>query len=150
GLAVRLAMHGVRPRECGDPGKITGSASVQRPAGARNRRNVPFRRRGARAAGTDVPLRAWRRIHSCAEAMAQEVRCTTSRDGRRRAWAAVGSGPPLVKASNWLTHLEYDLESPVWRHWIRFYAGNFRCVRYDERGCGMSEWKLTDHTFERW
>jgi pimeloyl-ACP methyl ester carboxylesterase/DNA-binding CsgD family transcriptional regulator len=56
----------------------------------------------------------------------------------------------LVKASNWLSHLEYEWESPVWRHWIRFFAGHFRFVRYDERGCGMSDWDVSDFSFPRW
>jgi pimeloyl-ACP methyl ester carboxylesterase/DNA-binding CsgD family transcriptional regulator len=58
------------------------------------------------------------------------------------AWAAVGSGPTLVKASNWLTHLQHDWESPLWRHWTRFFARHFRYVRYDDRGSGMSQWDV--------
>ena len=50
----------------------------------------------------------------------QSIRLTKSADGTTIAWAEAGSGPALVKASNWLTHLEYDAESPIWRHWIQF------------------------------
>ncbi|MGH8324945.1 MAG: alpha/beta fold hydrolase, partial [Steroidobacteraceae bacterium] len=57
---------------------------------------------------------------------------------------------PLVKAANWLTHLEYDWESPVWRHWNQFLAGHFRYIRHDERGCGMTDWKLGDLSLPRW
>src|SRR5690606_5898156 len=57
---------------------------------------------------------------------------------------------PLVKASNWLTHLEYDWESPVWRHWTRFFADHYRYLRYDERGNGMSDWEVGDLSFPRW
>ena len=71
--------------------------------------------------------------------MRQSIRLTKSADGTTIAWAEAGSGPSLVKASNWLTHLEHDAESPIWRHWIRFFAEHYRFVRYDERGCGMSE-----------
>jgi pimeloyl-ACP methyl ester carboxylesterase len=60
------------------------------------------------------------------------------------AWAEAGSGPALVKASNWLTHLEYDWDSPIWSHWIRFFAEHYRFIRYDQRGCGMSEWDVPD------
>jgi pimeloyl-ACP methyl ester carboxylesterase/DNA-binding CsgD family transcriptional regulator len=56
---------------------------------------------------------------------------------------------PLVKAATWLTHLEYDVDSPVWRHWTAFLSGNFRFVRYDERGCGMSDWDVSDLSLER-
>jgi pimeloyl-ACP methyl ester carboxylesterase/DNA-binding CsgD family transcriptional regulator len=72
--------------------------------------------------------------------MKQSIRLTRATDGVTLAWAEAGAGPALVKASNWLTHLEYDLESPVWRHWIAFFAEHFRFIRYDERGCGLSEW----------
>jgi len=56
----------------------------------------------------------------------------------------------LVKAANWLTHLEYEWESPVWRHWIRFFSDHFHFVRHDERGCGMTDWNVGDLSFERW
>jgi pimeloyl-ACP methyl ester carboxylesterase/DNA-binding CsgD family transcriptional regulator len=79
----------------------------------------------------------------------QRIRYTHSADGTQIAWAEAGSGPLLVKASNWLTHLEYEWESPVWRHWIRFFAEHFRFVRYDERGCGMSDWNLGALSLER-
>ncbi|WP_376697280.1 hypothetical protein [Wenzhouxiangella sp. EGI_FJ10305] len=45
------------------------------------------------------------------------------------AWSRVGSGPKLLKAANWLTHLQYDWESPVWRHWMEFLAGHLSFVR---------------------
>ncbi len=80
----------------------------------------------------------------------QRIRYVLTPDGVKVAWAEVGKGPLLVKAANWLTHLEYDWESPVWRHWTRFMAGNFRAVRYDERGCGMTDWDVADLSSERW
>ena len=52
-------------------------------------------------------------------------------------------------AATWLTHLEYDLDSPVWRHWTAFLSGHFRYVRHDERGCGMSDWNIRDLSLER-
>jgi pimeloyl-ACP methyl ester carboxylesterase/DNA-binding CsgD family transcriptional regulator len=66
------------------------------------------------------------------------------------AWADAGTGPVVVKAANWLTHLEYEWESPVWRHWIRFFTEHFRFVRYDERGCGMTDRDVGDLSFDRW
>jgi pimeloyl-ACP methyl ester carboxylesterase/DNA-binding CsgD family transcriptional regulator len=80
----------------------------------------------------------------------QRVRYVRSRDGVKLAWAEAGSGPALIKAANWLTHLGYDLESPVWRHWVRFFADNFHFIRHDERGCGMTDWNVGDVTMERW
>jgi pimeloyl-ACP methyl ester carboxylesterase len=77
------------------------------------------------------------------------VRYVRASDGVRLAWAESGQGMPLVKAATWLTHLEYDLDSPVWRHWTTFLSGHFRYVRYDERGCGMSDWDVRDISLER-
>jgi len=62
----------------------------------------------------------------------------------------VGQGPTLVKAANWLSHLTYDLESPIWRHWIEFLSQHYRLVRYDERGSGMSDWEAADLAPARW
>src|SRR3954462_15078114 len=80
----------------------------------------------------------------------QHVRYVNGKDGTRLAWAESGAGPLLVKAANWLTHLEYEWESPVWRHWIEFFSERWRFVRYDERGCGMSEWSGGALTPEYW
>ncbi len=77
------------------------------------------------------------------------VRYARATDGVRLAWAESGAGIPLVKAATWLTHLEYDLDSPVWRHWTDFLSSRFRYVRYDERGCGMSDWDVRDLTLDR-
>jgi pimeloyl-ACP methyl ester carboxylesterase/DNA-binding CsgD family transcriptional regulator len=81
--------------------------------------------------------------------MRQSIRLTKSADGTTIAWAEAGSGPALVKASNWLTHLQYDLGSPVWRHWTSFFAEHYRFIRYDERGCGMSEWDVAELSLDR-
>src|SRR4026208_1120176 len=80
----------------------------------------------------------------------QRIRYLHTADGVRLAWAEAGEGPLLVKASNWLTHLEYDWESPVWRHWGRCLAAHVRAVRYDGRGCGMTDWNVGDLSYERW
>src|SRR5574341_688477 len=79
----------------------------------------------------------------------QRIRYTRTSDGVRLAWAESGAGPPLVKAANWLTHLEYEWESPIWRHWMQFLSGHFRFIRYDERGCGMTDWSVLDLSAER-
>ena len=80
----------------------------------------------------------------------QVIRYRTTTDGVRLAWAEAGSGPWLVKASNWLSHLEFEWESPIFRHWIRFFADHFHFVRYDERGCGMTDWDARNLGLERW
>ena len=80
----------------------------------------------------------------------QHVRYVSSSDGTRLAWAESGAGPVVVKAANWLTHLEYEWESPVWKHWLEFFSRNSRFIRYDERGCGMSEWRPGTASLEQW
>ena len=81
---------------------------------------------------------------------AQRIRYLRTADGVQLAWAEAGAGPTLIKAANWMTHLEYEWESPVWRHWIRFFSEHFRFIRHDERGCGMTDWNVGDLSFARW
>jgi pimeloyl-ACP methyl ester carboxylesterase/DNA-binding winged helix-turn-helix (wHTH) protein len=71
-------------------------------------------------------------------------------DGTTIAFATSGSGPPLVKPANWLTHLQYDWSSPVWRHWLQTLSRDHTLIRYDERGCGLSERNAEDLSFEAW
>jgi pimeloyl-ACP methyl ester carboxylesterase len=80
----------------------------------------------------------------------QDIRFCTTGEGVRLAYAAMGEGPPLVKAANWLSHLDYDWQSSVWRHWLVELSNRFRLVRYDERGCGLSDWDVPEFSFEAW
>jgi len=80
----------------------------------------------------------------------QQVRFCLSDDGVRIACASTGDGPPIVKAANWLSHVQFDLDSPVWRHWIEEFSRFHRYVRYDERGCGLSDWNVGDFSFDAW
>jgi DNA-binding winged helix-turn-helix (wHTH) protein/pimeloyl-ACP methyl ester carboxylesterase len=80
----------------------------------------------------------------------QEIRYCTTSDGVRLAYATCGSGPPLVKASNWLTHLDFEWGSPIWRHWYTELSRHHRLVRYDERGNGMSQRDVESVSFDTW
>jgi DNA-binding winged helix-turn-helix (wHTH) protein/pimeloyl-ACP methyl ester carboxylesterase len=80
----------------------------------------------------------------------QEIRFCTTDDGVRLAYAAMGAGPALVKVANWLSHLDYDRETVVWRHWLTELSRRHRLIRYDERGCGLSDWDVPDFSFEAW
>ena len=80
----------------------------------------------------------------------QEIRYCRSPDGVRIAYATSGSGPPLVKAANWLTHLDLEWQSPIWAHWIDTLSQSRQLVRHDERGCGLSDWDVTDFSLEAW
>jgi pimeloyl-ACP methyl ester carboxylesterase/DNA-binding winged helix-turn-helix (wHTH) protein len=80
----------------------------------------------------------------------QAIKYCRSRDGVRLAYAIAGSGPPLVKAGNWLHHLEYDWESPVWRHLLWGLAKNHTLIRYDARGNGLSDWEVDELSLDAW
>lgn len=87
---------------------------------------------------------------SAAPRRAQEIRHCRSPAGVRIAYASSGTGPPLVKAANWLTNIDLEWESPVWAHWIDALSDRHRLVRYDERGCGLSEWEVRDFDVDTW
>jgi pimeloyl-ACP methyl ester carboxylesterase/DNA-binding SARP family transcriptional activator len=78
----------------------------------------------------------------------QEIRFCKAADGVQIAYASVGQGPPLVKTANWLNHLEFDWESPVWRHVFRYLADGRRLIRYDARGNGLSDWDTDEYGLE--
>lgn len=80
----------------------------------------------------------------------QQIRYCVSPDGVRVAYANSGSGPPLVKAANWLTHLDLEWSSPIWAHWIDGLSRNHLLIRYDERGCGLSDWDVPNFSFDAW
>jgi pimeloyl-ACP methyl ester carboxylesterase len=79
---------------------------------------------------------------------AQRTHFCRAHDGTRLAYALLGSGRPFVKAANWLSHLELDRTSPIWRHWLRLMSRDRCLVRYDARGTGLSEWRPPAISFE--
>ena len=78
----------------------------------------------------------------------QEVRFCSAADGPSIAYATVGEGTPLVKAGNWLNHLEYDWKSPIWSHLLHWLAQDHRLIRYDARGNGLSDWDVGGVTLD--
>jgi class 3 adenylate cyclase/pimeloyl-ACP methyl ester carboxylesterase len=78
----------------------------------------------------------------------QDIRFCDSSDGVTIAWASVGSGAPLMKGPNWMNHLEYDWQSPVWGHVLNALAADHRLVRFDQRGNGLSDRNLSEISFE--
>src|SRR5262249_38799432 len=64
--------------------------------------------------------------------------------------ATTGSGSPLVKAANWLNHLDFEWDSPIWRHWLCELGKHHTIIRYDERANGLSDWDVDDVSFEAW
>lgn len=80
----------------------------------------------------------------------EHVRYATAPDGTALAWRRSGTGPPLVRAATWLTSLEHEHESPVWAHWAKFHQQHFDYLRYDERGCGLSDRKINALDLDTW
>ena len=74
----------------------------------------------------------------------------TSADEVKIAYAISGQGPVMVKAANWLSHIDHDWNSPVWSHWLNDLSDDFTLIRYDERGCGLSDRDVSDLSFESW
>lgn len=81
-------------------------------------------------------------------ALEQRIAFCRAPDGVRLAYATVGSGPPIVKTANWLNHLEYDWESPIYRGLFQGLARDRTLVRYDARGNGLSDWEVATIDFE--
>jgi RNA polymerase sigma factor (sigma-70 family) len=80
---------------------------------------------------------------------AQQIRFCTSRDGTRIAYAVCGSGPPLVTGGHILSHLEFDWDSPVWRPWLDVLSQRHTLIRYDHRGCGLSDQEGLEFSLDR-
>src|SRR5262245_4611106 len=81
---------------------------------------------------------------------AQHIRFCTSRDGTRIAYATCGEGPPLLFAQHWIHHLELDWENPIWRPWLALLSRRHTVIRYDWRGCGLSDREGVDLSPERY
>ena len=82
--------------------------------------------------------------------MDQRIAFARSKDKTTIAYALSGEGPPLVRAGTWLTHVHHDWESPIWAHWLRFMSERHTLVRYDPRGCGLSQTDVGTITFDDW
>lgn len=78
-----------------------------------------------------------------------EVQFFTTSDGVRIAYTIAGSGPPLVRAIDWLNHLEFEWKSPFLRHWLSEIMRHNTLLRYDQRGSGLSDWNVEDFSYER-
>ncbi|HWR15758.1 MAG TPA: alpha/beta fold hydrolase [Terriglobales bacterium] len=79
----------------------------------------------------------------------QEINFFTTSDGVRIAYAIGGSGPPLVRAIDWINHLDFEWKNPFIRRWLLDVMKHHTLVRYDQRGSGLSDWNVVDFSFER-
>lgn len=80
----------------------------------------------------------------------QQISFSTSADGTRLAMAVTGDGPPLVKAATWLTHVEKDPHNLFTRHWVSELSRDHTLVRYDSRGCGLSDRDVEHISMQAW
>jgi pimeloyl-ACP methyl ester carboxylesterase/DNA-binding winged helix-turn-helix (wHTH) protein len=80
----------------------------------------------------------------------QKIQFCVTGDGVRLAYASAGSGYPLVKSANWLNHLDYEWDSPIWKHWLQELTKHHRLIRYDERGNGLSQWDVKEMSLDLW
>src|SRR3989304_10187543 len=87
---------------------------------------------------------------AASERLRQEIRFCTAADGTGIAYATMGQGPPLVRAPNWLTHLEHESETLLWSHWLEEFPKDHLLIRFDQRGCGLSDRDVKDVSFEAW
>ena len=78
------------------------------------------------------------------------VRFCRSFDGTRLAWSATGRGRPVLLLPSWLTHLDYQARSTAWRPWLQALGDRYRLIRYDPRGCGLSDRETDNLTFDAW
>ena len=133
------------------PGGVCISDIVLQSVGDRFRE--PFRDMGRqRVKNLSRPIRVWQWTpdaradeQELAEAARhQRVQFATAPDGVQIAWASIGEGPPVLKAPNWLNHLDYEWRSPVWGPALAELARHWRLVRFDQRGNGLSDWDVEE------
>ena len=139
-----------------EPGGVTVSESVR--TAVRGKVTAAFEDQGEqRVKNIPHPVRAFKvkaevstssKPRSVVEKIGQEIRFCSTADGVQLAYSSIGSGPLLVKTGNWMTHLEYDLESPIWRHLWTELSREHTLIRYDARGNGLSDWDFDEISFD--
>lgn len=136
-----------------EPGGVSISGAAQE--AVRNRLRASFEDLGEQPVKNILyPVHVFR-VHLAEDdaavgALRQNIRFCTAPDGTRIAIASIGSGPPLLRAAHWLSHVEHDLESPVWRPWLAELSRHHTYTRYDQRGCGLSDSEVSDFSLDAW
>jgi class 3 adenylate cyclase/pimeloyl-ACP methyl ester carboxylesterase len=138
-----------------EPGGICISDIVRQ--SVTDRIDAPFRDMGGqRVKNISRPIRVWQWTPDAPPArkapeisMQQQVKFCQSADGTHLAWASTGTGTPVLKAPNWLNHIEYEWTSPVWGDFLSELSGQCRLVRFDQRGNGLSDWEVADISEDR-
>jgi class 3 adenylate cyclase/pimeloyl-ACP methyl ester carboxylesterase len=134
-----------------EPGGVCVSDIVHQTVA--DRIGQPFRDMGSqRVKNISRPIRVWQWTPDAPPeepeitqaGLHQRVRFATAPDGVQIAWASIGEGPPVLKAPNWLNHLEYEWRSPIWGPVFTELARHCRLVRFDQRGNGLSDWEVEE------
>jgi hypothetical protein len=134
-----------------EPGGVCVSDIVHQAVA--DRIGQPFRDMGSqRVKNISRPIRVWQWTPDAPPedpeitqaGLHQRVRFATAPDGVQIAWASIGEGPPVLKAPNWLNHLEYEWRSPIWGPVLTELAHHCRLVRFDQRGNGLSDWEVEE------
>lgn len=127
--------------------RISAARSVIDDDGKQQRWIRTFPRRGFRFVGDVATETPDKRPPSATRN--QHIAFCRSRDGTRIAYATSGEGYPLVKAGHWLTHLDHDWTSPIWRPFLDRLNSSFRVTRYDQRGNGLSDWDIGELSLDQ-
>lgn len=122
-----------------------------------DRIDTPFRDMGGqRVKNLSRPIRVWQwapdepSVRAVPEiSLQQRVKFCRSPDGTNLAWASTGHGTPVLKAPNWLNHIEYEWTSPVWGDFLSELSDRCQLVRFDQRGNGLSDWDVDDVSADR-
>lgn len=147
-LAYLHALQSLQPDE-----DLVGEIAL---ANDRARHSATGRANGSGASAAALPEPAasrslvdpWQPVPAQPASARQRIDFTKGHDGARLAYGVSGSGPAIVRASHWMSHLEFEWESPVWGHWIDAFSSGFTFVRYDGRLNGLSDTEATDITFD--
>ena len=148
-MAPMAARKWRRLWQVADPSAII-SEDTNAPARAGAQDTLSRKKGQAEALSTHPTTPTEERIahRKAASLRAQRIGFCEVRDGAKIAYATLGDGPPLLKAANWLTHLEFDWNSPIWGRSFAEIARRRTFIRYDERGCGLSDWDVADLSFD--
>ncbi|MEX0302929.1 MAG: adenylate/guanylate cyclase domain-containing protein, partial [Leisingera sp.] len=125
-----------------EPGGICISGIVHETV--MDRLGESFRDMGSqRVKNISRPVRVWQWIPDAKPdrkapeaALHQQVKYCTSSDGTHLAYSTIGTGPQVLKAPNWINHIEYEWQSPVWGQFLTEFSGNCSLTRFDQRGNG--------------
>jgi pimeloyl-ACP methyl ester carboxylesterase len=140
-LPFARRLHGLVADDAGLGAEIEALEDKVRSAAAQATGRAP-------QSGAARPERAPPKTAASAQDAGRSVQFCRALDGTRLAYASTGSGPAILRAAHWMSHLTFDWDSPIWRHWMRELSRQNRLVRYDERCNGLSQRHVVDISFE--